>query len=45
MEEYTPPFSEEYIEIDDEDIVMPDKKDTTPYMSQDLSSLRFESKR
>lgn len=45
MEELKTPLPEDYSEIDDEEIVMPDKRETTPYPTQEFSSMRFESKR
>lgn len=45
MEDLKTPLPEDYLEIDDEEIVMPDKKETTPYPPQEVSSMRFESKR
>lgn len=42
MEESQTPLPEDHFEIDDEEIVMPDKRESNPYIQQDFSGIRLE---
>lgn len=44
MEEFPVPLNIDQTEIDDEDVVMPDKMEANPYPSQDFVSTRFTSR-